>query len=810
MPTRKSKSPKKNETAKPVAVQDEVLSAVPSQKRKSPVKNDLAKPTPTLDDVVSLLIQLEPGKIEGFKQLSDEIHSMCAENFLNEKIKSYVMAAKEQIDCFIQGDITDAEDVIIETSRLLEHASNEKEKAVFEDLGQPMEDLTSVSGNMEETGIAQNIVESEPAKPVDAGERLGSKDNDATQQDIPAGQKENMVNEVQDRLESIPVQTDLPADADHDLISEFIMESRELLESSETALLELENNPEDFEAVNTVFRAFHTVKGTSGFLGLEIVSKLAHLAESLLSRIRNKEISLIGGYADLSLRSLDMLKKVVASVEGALRGLQLEIPEGYELLMVVLADPEAAGISEEVPDALAESDEAQESDPDSANNETDVIWEPTSEENAIAAEILEETKLSRQKKTQAKRDGAEFESSIRVNTARLDRLIDMVGELVIAQSMVAQDRRLIEENSHDLLRKVTHAGKIVRELQDLSMSMRMVPLRGTFQKMQRVARDLSRKSGKSIELVADDGETEIDRHMVDILNDVLVHMVRNSIDHGIEPQDDREREGKNRTGTVRLKAFHSGGSVVVEIQDDGRGLNREKILQKAVATGIVEPDKQLSDNEVFNLIFAPGLSTSEKITDVSGRGVGMDVVRKGIESLHGRIDINTAPGVGSTFTVRLPLTLAITDGMLVRVGSERYIIPTISIHLCFRPKPDALSTVSGRGELVMLRGDMMPIFRLHKLFDIDSAIENPAQGLLVVVGDENRRCALLVDELLGQQQVVAKSLTRAVGKVPGVSGGAILGDGQVGLILDPNEVALQARQTRGIYGVSAQKGRTAA
>jgi two-component system chemotaxis sensor kinase CheA len=287
-------------------------------------------------------------------------------------------------------------------------------------------------------------------------------------------------------------------------------------------------------------------------------------------------------------------------------------------------------------------------------------------------------------------------------------------------------------------------------------------------------------------------------------------MVRNAIDHGIESPDERENGGKQPTGMVRLTAFHSGGSVVVEIRDDGRGLNREKILRKAIAAGIVDPEKTLSDNEVYNLIFAPGLSTSEKVTDVSGRGVGMDVVRKGVETLHGRIDINTAPGVGSTFTVRLPLTLAITDGMLVRVGSERYIIPTISIHLCFRPEPESLSTVSGRGELVMLRGEMMPIFRLHRLFGIESAIEDPAQGLLVIVGDEERRCALLVDELLGQQQVVAKSLTKAVGKIPGVSGGAILGDGQVGLILDTGEVAAQARQTSSPYGIAGPCSRPAA
>jgi two-component system chemotaxis sensor kinase CheA len=805
MPTRKNKSPNKKETAKPSSVRKEAKPAESSRKIIESEGKRAVRPAATLDDVVSLLIQLEPGNMEGFMRLSEEIQSLCSDPYLDGKIREYAVEAKEHIDYFIQGDISDGEDVLIEASRLLEQASNEKEKAVFHDLSQPMESLPPAAAK--QTAVFNNPHQPEAEASVPPAVPVKEYKSASPGHDAPVVPHAT-ISKTATGAEASSIQTDLPADADHDLIAEFVMESRELLENSETALLELENNPEDFEAVNTVFRAFHTVKGTSGFLGLEIVSKLAHLAESLLSRIRNKEIRLIGGYADLSLRSLDMLKKVVASVEGALRGVQLEIPEGYESLMDTLADPEAAGISD-VSESPAEPEDAQAQELETASADSDVVWEPATEDNTVIGESSGDQKPSRQKKTISKHD-AEFESSIRVNTARLDRLIDMVGELVIAQSMVAQDRRLIEENSHDLLRKVTHAGKIVRELQDLSMSMRMVPLRGTFQKMHRVSRDLSKKNGKSVELVTDDGETEIDRHMVDILNDILVHMVRNSIDHGIELPDDREREGKTRTGTVRLKAFHSGGSVVVEIQDDGRGLNREKILAKAVAAGIVESEKVLSDNEVYNLIFAPGLSTSETITDVSGRGVGMDVVKKGIEALHGRIDINTAPGVGSTFTVRLPLTLAITDGMLVRVGSERYIIPTISIHLCFRPKPDALSTVSGRGELVMLRGEMMPIFRLHRLFDIDSAIENPAQGLLVVVGDEDRRCALLVDELLGQQQVVAKSLTKAVGKIPGVSGGAILGDGQVGLILDPSEVAVQARQTHGIYGISAQKGRPAA
>ncbi len=745
-------------------------------------------PELTFDETLSMIVQLEPGDMDGFRRFSEALGAVSMDEGLDEITSGMVADAKQQIDRFISGETEDAEDVLIEASKLLEAASNARETAVFCEAPEHSS-ASTVAG---------------PQNAEDPPRHRAAKST------APFAETPASTVAPETRASQC-----LPPDADPDFLKEFVAESRELLEKSESALLALESNPDDPEAVNTVFRAFHTVKGTSGFLGLGLASELAHLAESLLSRIRNKEIRLVGGYADLALRSLDMMKKAVVSVEGALRGAPLEAPEGYDDLKRILSNPEAAGVSEEIAEAIPPASDEARFQAELCFEETDARLETLFEEPVIAppsaneAGSATESKLAPKRQAVSQRE-AEFESSIRVNTTRLDRLIDMVGELVIAQSMVVQDKRLLEESCHELLRKVTHANKIVRELQDLSMSMRMVPLRGTFQKMQRVARDLARKSGKGVELVTDDGETEIDRHMVDILNDVLVHMVRNAIDHGIESPDDREKLGKPRTGTVRLTAFHSGGTVVVEIRDDGRGLDREKILNKAIKAGLVDPEKALSDNEVYNLIFAPGLSTSETVTDVSGRGVGMDVVRKGVETLHGRIDINTAPGVGSTFTVRLPLTLAITDGMLVRVGSERYIIPTISIHLCFRPTRDSISTVSGRGELVMLRGELMPIFRLHRLFGVDNAIEDPALGLLVVVGDEERRCALLVDELMGQQQVVAKSLTKAVGKIPGVSGGAILGDGQVGLILDPGEVAAQARQAPGLYNLTGPYGRSAA
>ena len=570
----------------------------------------------------------------------------------------------------------------------------------------------------------------------------------------------------------------LPPDSDLSLLTDFIAESRELLEHAEAALLGLEIDPDDAEAVNTIFRAFHTIKGTSAFLALDYLTEFAHHAETVLSRVRDREIRCTGGYADLALRSCDMIRSLLDATQDALEGRGDALPDGYESLLSVVREPEAAGISELGGRAPRSDDDA---------NETPDGTMLLSARDAFAAS----------ERSAARRPGSgsdrSADSSVRVRTARLDRLIEMVGELVIAESMISQDPILKQGGHIELNRKVTHAEKIVRELQDLSMAMRMVPLKAPFQKVARLVRDLGARSGKRIEFVAEGEETEIDRNMVDFLGDPLVHMVRNSVDHGIEPPEERRAAGKPETGTVRLSAYHASGNVVVALRDDGRGLNREKIVRKAMQQGLIATAEGMSDKDVYELIFAPGFSTADQVTDVSGRGVGMDVVRRNIEALRGRIEIQSVPGQGTTFLVRLPLTLAITDGMLVRVGGERYIVPTINIHLSFRPSRAALSTVAGRGEMVMLRDEVMPLVRLHRIFGVDGAKEEPTDALLMVVGDGNQRTALLVDELLGQQQVVAKTLGDGLGRVPAISGGAILGDGRVGLILDVNELLTLAR-----------------
>ncbi len=570
----------------------------------------------------------------------------------------------------------------------------------------------------------------------------------------------------------------LPADADLALLNDFVMESKDCLEGAEAALLALENDPTNSEAINTVFRAFHTIKGTSAFLGLVRITTFAHSAESLLSAVREGKVPFTPACADLALRSADMLKSLLGAIETATPGGQMPVPGGHDALLSALGRL----------DAIEANAEAEAAEPKTALAETSIVAPTAAPTREATAEPIAEAPSGPQK------DARGAEASVRIRTDRLDRLIDMVGELVIAQAMISQDETVVKTGRQELSRKVVHAGKIVRELQDLSMSMRMVPMRATFQKMVRLARDAAHRSGKQVELALEGEDTEIDRNMVDVIADPLVHMVRNAVDHGVETPAARAAAGKPAVGHLRLSAYHAGGNVVVELEDDGKGLDRERIVRKAIEKGLIDSEKGMSDADIYKLIFEPGFSTNEVVTDLSGRGVGMDVVRRNIESIQGRIEIASEAGRGTKFTFRLPLTLAITDGMAVRVGDERYIIPIMHIQICFRPSPGDISTIQGRGEMVNLRDMLMPMIRLHRFFDVKGAKPDPTEALLVVLFAGDRRCALLVDELLGQQQVVAKPLGAGMKGRRGIAGGAILGDGRVGLILDVPDLMILAQR----------------
>jgi two-component system chemotaxis sensor kinase CheA len=374
-----------------------------------------------------------------------------------------------------------------------------------------------------------------------------------------------------------------------------------------------------------------------------------------------------------------------------------------------------------------------------------------------------------------------------VDTAKLDGLLDLVGEMVIAQSLVADNLSQRSGLDPQLVRNVAHLSRITKELQRVSMSMRMVPVRGVFQKMARVTRDLSVKQHKKVQFLTHGEDTELDRGVVEELNDPLLHMIRNSMDHGIEPAERRTAAGKPPVGTLQLRAYHQGGSIVVEVEDDGAGLNKERILQKAIERGLATTGADHTDEEIFGFVFEAGFSTAEKITDLSGRGVGLDVVRRNIEQLRGRVDISSRTGQGTLFKITLPLTLAIIDGLIVKVGEERYIIPTLSVRESFRPRADMISRVQGRAEVVNVRGRLIPLLRLNEWFGTRQKSTNAEAGIIVVVQSGASLRCLLVDGLLNKQEVVIKNLNdMLVHKNRALAGAAILGDGRVGLILDVN------------------------
>ncbi|MBI9016923.1 MAG: Hpt domain-containing protein [Phycisphaerae bacterium] len=588
------------------------------------------------------------------------------------------------------------------------------------------------------------------------------------------------------------------AESDVALVAEFIGESSEHLESAEADLLSIEDAPEDPETINSIFRAFHTIKGVAGFLNLKQIGALAHAAENLLDLSRKGQLKLIGPCIDVIFESIDVMKHMLSALRQAVEQSKPVKPAKNldQLIDRIKACISGEQLEPRMGELLVQSGDAKpEQVRQALKEQRDTETPKPIGKILVEKEIVSEEQIQKVLKTQTEipKEGSgnvqarkvATETTVKVTTGRLDNMINMVGELVIAQAMVNQDIEAHVQSNQRLERNARHLDKITRDLQELSMSMRMVPVQGVFQKMARLIRDLSRKSGKQIDFIMNGAETELDRNMVEAIADPLVHMVRNSVDHGVEGPEDRLAAGKNKTGKVELRAFHKGGSIVIEIRDDGRGLNREKILKKAIANGIVKEGQEISDQEIYRLIFHAGLSTAEQITSISGRGVGMDVVRKNIEALRGRVDIDSKPGLGTVFSIYLPLTLAVIDGQIVTVGKERFIIPIISIEQNLRPSPDMITTVQGgRGEMMLIRGNLLPLVRLYDIFGIQPENDNPCESLVVIVADGNNRCCLQVDSLLGQQQVVIKSLGDYLGNTKGISGGAIMGDGNVSLIVD--------------------------
>jgi two-component system, chemotaxis family, sensor kinase CheA len=570
---------------------------------------------------------------------------------------------------------------------------------------------------------------------------------------------------------------------DPELIADFVVEAREHLRSIEQNVLAVEQDSGQMDPIHAMFRAFHTIKGIAGFLEFQAIRDVSHETETLLDLARNGNLTLLPAVIDVILESADYLNGEISRIEAG--GAGESAPSGALIARLGALSNREADPSEEPAEHEEPSGDIQ------LQHDFQMLAEALSDPGS--SEQREVLNLPESKSGPSRRKGLPAATSIKVDTAKLDFLVDAIGEMVIAQSLIRHNTDLAKMQSASLMRNVAQLSRITGEVQKTAMSMRMVPIGTLFQKMTRLVRDLCRKSGKQAELVTWGDETELDRNIVEELADPLMHMLRNALDHGIESPEQRSASGKPATARVELRAAHQGGHILIEIVDDGRGINRNAVLRKAVERGLVHPEAQLSDTEVFALIFEPGFSTAEKVTDISGRGVGMDVVKKHIQKLRGTIETHSTPGKGTTFRLKLPLTLAIIDGLVVGVGQERYIVPIFAVKEMLRPAAGMVSTIEGAREIALIRDRVLPVVRLHKKFGIEPATEEPTESLLIMAESQEAEFCLLVDKLIGKQEVVIKSLGESLKNIPGIAGGAILDDGRVALILEMNALFHSSR-----------------
>jgi len=741
-------------------------------------------PEKLLEQIATDLVMLELDDLQALAKLHDTFLELCTavadEPVTVSEVTRYCGNLVEQI---VLNEVDDKESA----SSIL-NAAVESLQAVIRD----KRELSEVHFPSELDPVAAPDGQDSPTPEV-AAQETATTDTDAnpTSSEKPADENTSS--------ESLIMNFE---DADCSLLGEFVTEAREHCLVAEQMMMDLETTEDSEAAVNSIFRSFHTIKGAAGFLDLPPISVVAHESETLLDLARKGSLTIKGKTADIIFEAIDTLRQLLDGVEEGLNsGAAFDagpiISNILESLREINADPEAISSTageDRVGDILVEMGTVSQDQIDQAlskKDEDDRLGETLVKQGIVPAKSVARALRLQKKigKGKTKASASAVKEVVKIDTKRLDLLVDTIGEMVIAESMVGQDEEFMAIAPPRMSKNISHLNKITRELQEMGMAMRLVPVRPTFQKLARAVRDLTRKSGKKIELIMSGEDTEVDRSIVENISDPLMHMIRNAVDHAIEMPEDRVRAGKPETGRVWLRAYHQGGKIHFDIEDDGRGLDKEKLLAKAHEKELIDPNKELTEKEIFNLIFHPGFSTAAKVTDVSGRGVGMDVVKKNIEIMRGLIEIESTPQQGSKFTMKLPLTLAIIDGMLVRIGSERYIIPTMSVVESVNLTMDMISTIGGRREMIDLRGRLLPLIRTARLFGLIEKEEDACDGVVVVVENGEKLVGLVVDELLGQRQTVIKSLGSVFQEQKWVSGGAILSNGNVGLIMDISGVA---------------------
>lgn len=589
---------------------------------------------------------------------------------------------------------------------------------------------------------------------------------------------------------------------------DFLIEAFELIEQMDQDLIELENTPEDLELLNSIFRVAHTVKGSSSFLNFDILTELTHNMEDVLNKARKAELLITSDIMDVVLESVDMMKALLESIkDSGSDECDIEIDEICKRFGVI-----SSGEVEAVVEEVAKVEEVVDKEPEEDIDLTSLSDEEVEDEiqrllnqkleekNAKKAKKIEESPKSEvvskksitpeSKKTEKKQPTTP-EQTIRVEVSRLDNLMNLIGELVLGKNRLlkiyddVEERYEGEKFLEELNQVVSSVSMVTTDLQIAVMKTRMLPVAKVFNKFPRLVRDLSRELDKDIELVMKGEETELDKSIVEVIGDPLVHMIRNSCDHGIESKEVRAEHRKNATGHVELKAYNEGNQIVIEIKDDGAGMDPDFLKMKALDKSIVTEKEieNMSDKEAFGLIFKPGFSTAAKVTGVSGRGVGMDVVKTNLEKLNGVIDIDSELGVGSTFKLKIPLTLAIMQALLVAAQEEYFAIPLSSVLETVRISMDEIYTIEGKNVL-KLRNEILSLVRLSDMYGVESVLESESQVYVVVIGIAESKLGIIVDGLVGQEEVVIKSMGDYLQGIEGIAGATIRGDGGVTLITD--------------------------
>jgi len=626
-----------------------------------------------------------------------------------------------------------------------------------------------------------------------------------------------------------------------EILEEFLVEAEEILENLDQDLVDLENNPQDKELLNKIFRGMHTLKGGAGFLNLSTIVEIAHRIEDVFNKLRNDEMELTPELMDVILEGIDQLKvalqmlkereelpdieeikPLLSKLDALLKGEEpsqknekvseggqegeIEFVEGIseELKKLILRypDKDLAGILEEIillpPDerpmeVIPEIERLIEEGKDVKDliKPKEKKEEPQPSPLPPPAEKQEEPPPRSTKKQEKKQSEKKSSETIRIDVERVENLMNLVGEIVLDRNRILRvtadvDRECRSEAVEKLIEAVTSLDRTVSDLQVAVMKLRMQPIRKIFSKFPRVVRDLARKLGKKVQLIIEGEDTELDRSILDKLEDPLIHLVRNGVDHGIEPPEERVKEGKPETGTIRLFAFHEGDHIVVGIEDDGRGIDPEKVKKKALEKGLITPEQaaQMSDKEAYELLFLPGFSTAEKVSDVSGRGVGMDVVASTIHSLRGSIEIDSELGKGTTILLKLPLTVAIIRTLMIGIRGQVYAVPLHSVVEVVRYDESLVKEV-GSFKSFMLRDEVLPLFSLNELLEVEDEDE---KHFIVIVKVGERLIAVSIEALYGEEEIVIKSLGELLSDIPGIAGATIAGDGRVVLILDLNSL----------------------